>query len=79
MPDLIGEEDALAIDAETEPDTTVLVIAWENAWPVDIAAQVRDLDKRSSGSQRGSSARRGLARQIGGQASRIRRTGRPPR
>jgi hypothetical protein len=44
MPDLVGEEDALAIAAEMDPGTTVLVIAWENAWAADIAAAVRELD-----------------------------------
>ena len=27
-----------------DPGTTVLVIAWENAWAADIAAEVRELD-----------------------------------
>lgn len=44
MPDLVGEEDALAIAAEMDPGTTVLVIAWENAWASEIAAEVRELD-----------------------------------
>jgi hypothetical protein len=44
MPDLVGEEDALAIAAEMDPGTTVLVIAWENAWAADIATAVRELD-----------------------------------
>jgi hypothetical protein len=44
MPDLVGEEDALAIAAEMDPGTTVLVIAWENTWAADIAAEVRELD-----------------------------------
>lgn len=43
-PDLVGEEDALAIAAEMDPGTTVLVIAWENAWASEIAAEVRALD-----------------------------------
>jgi hypothetical protein len=44
MPDLVGEEDALAIAAEMDPGTTVLVIAWENVWASEIAAEVRELD-----------------------------------
>ena len=44
MPDLVGEEDALAIAAEMDPGTTVLVIAWENVWAAEIAAEVRELD-----------------------------------
>jgi len=44
MPDLVGEEDALAIGAEMDPGTTVLVIAWENVWASEIAAEVRELD-----------------------------------
>ena len=44
MPDLVGEEDALAIAAEMDPGTSVLVIAWENVWAADIAAEVRALD-----------------------------------
>jgi hypothetical protein len=46
MPDLVGEEDALAIAAEMDPGTTVLVIAWENVWASEIAAEVRELDGR---------------------------------
>jgi hypothetical protein len=44
MPDLVGEEDALAIAAEMDPGTSVIVIAWENVWAADIAAEVRALD-----------------------------------
>ncbi|MGO4599865.1 DUF6325 family protein [Terrabacter sp. 2RAF25] len=44
MPDLVGEDDAMAIAAEMDPGTTVLVIAWENAWAAEIATAVRDLD-----------------------------------
>lgn len=44
MPDLVGEDDALAIAAEMDPGTTVLVIAWENSWAADIAAEIRQLD-----------------------------------
>ena len=46
MPDLVGEEDALAIADEMDPGTTVLVIAWENVWASEIAAEVRELDGR---------------------------------
>ena len=44
LPDLVGEEDAQAIADEMDPGTTVLVIAWENAWASEIAAEVRALD-----------------------------------
>lgn len=44
LPDLVGEEDALAIAAEMDPGTTVLVVAWENTWAADIASEVRELD-----------------------------------
>lgn len=44
LPDLIGEEDALAIAEEMMPDSTVLVIAWENTWAAEIAASIRELD-----------------------------------
>jgi len=44
LPDLVGEEDAQAIAEEMDPGTTVLVIAWENAWASEIAAEVRALD-----------------------------------
>ncbi|GAA3692241.1 hypothetical protein GCM10022399_05490 [Terrabacter ginsenosidimutans] len=44
MPDLVGEEDALTIAAEMDPGTSVIVIAWENVWAADIAAEVRALD-----------------------------------
>jgi acyl CoA:acetate/3-ketoacid CoA transferase alpha subunit len=44
LPDLVGEDDARAIAAEMAPDTTVLVIAWENTWAARIAETVRELD-----------------------------------
>ncbi len=44
LPDLIGQEDALAIAEEMVPDSTVLVIAWENIWAAEIAASIRELD-----------------------------------
>ncbi len=44
LPDLIGEEDALAIAAEMQAGSTVLMLAWENVWAVEIASAIRDLD-----------------------------------
>jgi hypothetical protein len=44
LPDLIGEEDARAIAAEMAPDSTVVVIAWENSWAARIASSIRELD-----------------------------------
>ncbi len=44
LPDLIGEDDALAIAEEMAPNSTVLVIAWENTWAAEIAASIRELD-----------------------------------
>lgn len=44
LPDLIGEADARAIADEMAPDSTVLVVAWENTWAARIAASLRELD-----------------------------------
>ena len=44
LPDLVGEDDARAIAAEMAPDTTVLLIAWENTWAATIAESIRELD-----------------------------------
>jgi hypothetical protein len=44
LPDLIGEDDALAIAEEMPNDSTVVVIAWENTWAAEIAASIRELD-----------------------------------
>jgi len=44
LPDLIGEDDALAIAEEMPNDSTVVVIAWENSWAAEIAASIRELD-----------------------------------
>ncbi|MEO5744662.1 MAG: DUF6325 family protein [Terracoccus sp.] len=44
LPDLIGEEDALAIATEMQAGSTVLMLAWENVWAVEIASAIRDLD-----------------------------------
>lgn len=43
LPDLIGEEDALAIAAEMQAGSTVLMVAWENVWAVEIASAIRDI------------------------------------
>jgi hypothetical protein len=44
LPDLVGEDDALAIAEEMPLDSTVVVIAWENTWAAQIAASIRELD-----------------------------------
>jgi uncharacterized membrane protein len=44
LPDLVGEDDARAIAEQMAPDTTVLVIAWENTWAAKVAEAIRDLD-----------------------------------
>lgn len=44
LPDLVGQEDADAIAEEMAPDSTVLVIAWENTWAARIAESIRELD-----------------------------------
>ena len=44
LPDLIGEQDALAIAAEMQAGSTVLMLAAENVWAVEIASAIRDLD-----------------------------------
>jgi hypothetical protein len=44
LPDLVGEDDARAIAEQMAPDTSVLVIAWENTWAARIAESIRDLD-----------------------------------
>lgn len=44
LPDLIGEEDALAIAPEMAAGSTVLMIAWENVWAATIASAIRDLE-----------------------------------
>ncbi|MDN5763660.1 MAG: DUF6325 family protein [Microlunatus sp.] len=43
VPDLIGEADAMAIAAEMQPGSTVLMVAWENTWAAEIASAIRDL------------------------------------
>ena len=53
LPDLVGEEDAQAIAEEMDPGTTVLVIAWENAWASD--------DRRRGAGARRPAARHGTA------------------
>jgi hypothetical protein len=44
LPDLIGQEDALAIAEEMPADSTALVVAWENTWAANIATAIRELD-----------------------------------
>jgi len=44
LPDLVGEDDAVAIAEEMPNDSTVVVIAWENTWAAQIAASIRELD-----------------------------------
>ena len=44
LPDLVGEDDALAIAEEMPNDSTVVVIAWENTWAAQIAASIRELN-----------------------------------
>ena len=44
LPDLIGEEDALAISPEMASGSTVLMIAWENVWAAEIASAIRDVE-----------------------------------
>lgn len=46
LPDLVGEDDALAIAEEMPLDSTVVVIAWENTWAAEIAASISELDGR---------------------------------
>ena len=43
VPDLIGEEDARVIAEQMVPDSTVIVVAWENVWAATIAGTVREL------------------------------------
>lgn len=43
VPDLIGEDDARVIAEQMAPDSTVIVVAWENVWAANIAGSVREL------------------------------------
>lgn len=41
LPDMVGEDDALAIAAEMAPGSSVVVVVWENVWAAHIAAAVQ--------------------------------------
>lgn len=44
VPDLLGQEDAVAVGEALTPGSAALVVAWENTWAKEIAGALDQLD-----------------------------------